>query len=142
MLQEAICITVTHIYTLQKIPNRNKHYQQKTRWHRWIDNFDYLINSSNVTGFQLSFQLSKTQSSHFVNNGRGCDARYIVLLRENKTGEANQCADRVLCLPTDDSFDSVYFCFIKPNQKNLVCSGLFSYVRNPLNCSLIKKSRE
>lgn len=40
---------------------------------------------------------------HFVNNGRGCDARCIVLLRENKTGEANQCADRVLCLPTDDS---------------------------------------
>lgn len=39
-------------------------------------------------------------------------------------------------------FDSVYFCFIKPNQKNLVCSGLFSYVRNPLNCSLIQKSRE
>lgn len=131
----------TYIYTLQKIPNRNKHYQQKTRWHRWIDNFDYLINSSNVTGFQLSFQLSKTQSSHFVNNGRGCDARCIVLLRENKTGEANQCAvypQMTLLLP----FDSVYFCFIKPNQKNLVCSGLFSYVRNPLNCSLIQKSRE
>lgn len=90
---------VTHIYIHYKKSQTATSITNK----RHVDTFDYLINSSNVTGFQLSFQLSKTQSSHFVNNGRGCDARCIVLLRENKTGEANQCADRVLCLPTDDS---------------------------------------
>lgn len=131
----------TYIYTLQKIPNRNKHYQQKTRWHRWIDNFDYLINSSNVTGFQRLRPSRVTLSimaEVVMQDASFSCVRIKLVKRTNVLIECFVYPQMTLLLP----FDSVYFCFIKPNQKNLVCSGLFSYVRNPLNCSLIQKSRE
>lgn len=132
----------TYIYTLQKIPNRNKHYQQKTRWHRWIDNFDYLLMSPDSNSRFNCLRPSRVTLSIMaevvMQDASFSCVRIKLVKRTNVLIECFVYPQMTLLLP----FDSVYFCFIKPNQKNLVCSGLFSYVRNPLNCSLIQKSRE